>query len=216
MANGTGSADILEDMESMRAHARRARAADALVATLAAVLSLGGAAVFLGSAQISNAACQAGGMCTLETVGFAGWSYWVIGGAIASAAVVLVRHLRGVRRARPTRLAARSVTLLVAAAIAALFAGYGTSSLGGWEEPWLFPAVTLMVVGAFAARRRDLAVAVVCGVVGAGIVTAGMRTKIAQGPAWWFEHNTGLAISAAATALIASWLAWRWYRQDTV
>ena len=208
--------DLFDDMHSMRVHARRARAADAAAAGLAALLSLGGAAVFLVSTQITSVACQAPGTCSAESVGFNGWAYWVIGGGVASVLVALLRHVRGVHRARATRMAGRSVMFLIVAAVAALFAGYGTTTVGGWDEPWLFPAAALAVVGALAARRRDMSAAITCAAVSLGIVAAGMRTKIAFGPVWWFEHNAGLAMSAAVAGLIASVLAWRWYRQDSV
>src|SRR5688572_24874364 len=119
--------DLLRDVADMRAHARAARAGDGGAATLAALLSAGGAAVFLASTQITTAGCEVTGAarcCSGETVEFNGWAYWVIGGAVGAVLVALIRRLRGVRRASPLRLAARPVVFVVVAAVAALFAGY--------------------------------------------------------------------------------------------
>lgn len=208
---------ILDDMADVRAHARRARAADGLAAALAAVFSLGGAAVFLASTQITTAACHAtatGRSCSAETVEFNGWAYWLIGGAVAAGVIAVVRHLRGVRRAAPTRVAVSSVTFLFVAAVAGLFAGYELRGLGGGTQPWLFPAVATGVIGLLAARRRDRLATFTCAAASAAIITAGMRAELAFGPSWWFEHNAGFALCATVATLVTGGLAFRWYRSD--
>lgn len=208
---------LLDDLAHVRAHARRARGADWLAAALAAVLSLGGAAVFLASTQITAAACHAtatGRSCSAETVEFNGWAYWLIGGAVAAAVVAAVRHLRGVRRAAPSRIGVGLLSLVLAAAVAALFVGYEVAGLGGGNQPWLFPAIVTATVALLAARRRDRLALVACAAASAAIITVAMRVELAYGPSWWFERNAGLALCATAATMVTGGVAFRWYQKD--
>lgn len=212
-----GARDMLDDMARVRAHARSTRAADALAAALAATLSLGGAAVFFASTQITTTACRAtpaGRSCGAETVEFNGWAYWVIGGAVAAGVTAVVRHVRGVRRAAAAPVVGRLTVILLVAAVAGLFAGYEYAGLGGGTQPWLFPAVVVGILGVLAARRRDRFATFTCAAASGAIVTAGMRAEVALRPAWWFESNTGFALCAAVAMVVAAGLVVRWYRAD--
>ncbi|MDP9406300.1 MAG: hypothetical protein M3O86_06840 [Actinomycetota bacterium] len=151
--------------------------------------------------------------CQATTVAFNGWPLWIVAAAIAVATVAVVRQRRGVRRASPRRWAAMTLSIGALVPLAALLSGYEVWGLGT-QAPAVFPAAASVFVGILALRRRQYAVASGCFGVGTGIVVAAMAAERSFGPAWWFDHNTGLVLCATAVALVAASAAVWWRRLD--
>ena len=204
---------VLDDLHATRLRAR-ATGSDVVAAALTAFVCAGGAIAFVLEAQTTRAVCGQQDIlgCVASTNEFDGWAYWMIAAAAATVVAMVIRHLRGLRRATMRRWLGRLLWLTAGTWVAALFAGYGWSSLGT-DMPFVFPAAAPAVVALFAARRRQPMLAVGLGALSAAIVIVGMRARMAH-PAWWFDHNAGYVASSVVAAAAAAFVAVRWYRKD--
>ena len=204
-----------EQLDAARRRARHRLRPDATIAVAVASVAALGAALFLQETQLTTYACTttSPSECSRVTTPFDGWAAWVIAAVVAGAALLVVRHWRGVRMASVPRLGVDGVGGAVLGALAALFAGYSLGPLGA-QEPYIFPAAAAAVVAVAAWRRRDRLSAAGLATLTAVIVLAGRLAVTTPPWQWWLSRNQGLALCAAAVAISSAIVAVRWYRQD--
>lgn len=205
--------DLLDQVDGLRDRVRRQRRPYPLWAALVAGVAALGAASFVLSDQLVSRSCQRGALGSLSCVADIrsydeGW-VWLLAAVLAVAVTYVRRYRRGIWRPSGRFWVAGALVVLVG--IPAILPLVTIGLL----PPIAYPVAAAVSLTAIAWRRGAPVAAGSALVLAVAMVLVDRRVAgPIDGPSWWLRGNLGLALSAAAVAVLAAVVALGWVRQD--